>query len=737
MVPERGIYTLSRNHYVFRLIVYSPPMRMTLPGVEVDRFDWPDERVFRFKGGRYVTLKYTLVHTVDQLEEMRSVAKRARRLFYDTETSGLNPHKGARIVGHALGVPVAPDVFRAWYVPVRHWNPYREQLAPELVAPYVADALDNEQHTVTGHHLKFDESMAKADEILIRRVRHDTAVQATIYDENAPRFGLKPLADYHLFKGASAEEEDLTEWLRRDARSLKMNYKKPTKGDPLRPTYLQRFGYARSPIKLCGSYACHDVFYTWGLEETFLPHVLEKYRQVYERDMAISQFCHWMEWRGLDVNPDEIQRAYEATTAEVEHWLGEIRRLTKDPAFEIKASSLSALFYDQLKMEPPKFTKKDNKPSTDLEARQLLEKKYPEHGELMKSISRHAKAEKLRSTYTIAFLRHVTPERKIHGSYNQIERKEEGGVPVTGRMNSSDPNLQNITKKPIHLYNCLCEKCIASALKEGRKLTLGQECILSVRRYFIIRKGWLRAYIDLSQIELRVLAWLSQDPKLLWCYANDLDVHQITADEVTGGDRDIAKQVNFGNNYGMTEIGLAKRLTYYAEDPDRALVDAAVYLKQFFVTYAGIPPYKRKLANHMRRNDDMFVSPLGRPRRIPLISSTEIWERERAERMMMSAAVSGLAADLIKEIMIRCGAMLERDHPQVEIAQAIHDEIAFDMPIKGCATVLPKLMHCFTDWPMFEGGGVPIKASCEIATTSWEDKRELAFLSDGTFKLSA
>lgn len=710
-------------------------MRMVLPGVETDRFDWPDERVFRLKGGRYVTLKYTLVHTLDELEEMREIAAPAQRLYFDTETSGLNPHQGARIVGHCVGVLVKRDVFRAWYVPVRHWNPYREQLAPEVVAPYVQDVLDHNQGTVTGHHLKFDESMSLADGIEFGRTRHDTAVQATIYDENQERFGLKALAAVHLFPEARNEEEALVDWMKRDARSLKMNYKKAPKDDPLKPTYLQRFGYSRSPIKLCGLYGCHDVFYTWGLEQVFLPKVWEKYRRVYERDMRVSEHVQRMEWRGLDVDPDEIQNAHAAITGEVEYWLSEVRRVVGDPSFEIKDAALRELFYNRLGLEPPKFTKKDNKPSTDKEARDLLEKKYPAHAYLMKAISRHSKAEKLRSTYTIAFLRHVTPARKIHASYNQIERKAEGGVPVTGRLSSSDPNIQNVAKKPIHLHNCACDKCLAKALKEGRTLPPGsREAVLSVRRYFTIRPGWLRAYIDLSQIELRVLAWLSQDPELLRCYQNDLDVHQMTADDVTGGDRDIAKQVNFGNNYGMTEIGLAKRLTFYAEDPDRAIEEAKVYLKKFFIKYAGIPVYKKKLANHMRRNGDMFVSPFGRPRRIPLISSDEGWERARAERMMMSSIVSGTAADLMKEIMIRCGIMLEREHPSVEISKTIHDEIAFDMPIKGCSVVLPKLQRCFNDWPMFEDGGVPIRSSIEVTTTSWEAKREIVILDDGSFR---
>jgi DNA polymerase-1 len=385
-------------------------------------------------------------------------------------------------------------------------------------------------------------------------------------------------------------------------------------------------------------------------------------------------------------------------------------------------------------MEAPKLTGNDEK-SVDAEARSLLKKQYPQFAPLVNAIDKHAKSEKLQSTYAGSWLRYVTPQNRVHSKYNQLEQRDEAGVPVTGRLSSTDPNAQNVAKKPVHLAKCACMKC---AHEKG--IAVGEAATVSIRRYYTVPSGFVRFYIDLSQIELRVLAWFTQDPLLLYCYANDMDVHQITADQVTGGDRDVAKTVNFGNNYGQTKFGLAKRLPHYAENPEQALEDAGRYLKLFFEKYAGVPVFKRNLTADMIANGCMFVSPFNRPRRIPEISSDDEQELARAQRKMMSSIISGTAADMIKEIMIRTGAVLEATYGHLpeeqrgRKVQTIHDENVYDLPIVGCSQVLPKLLACFTDWPQFEAGGVPIRASIEATTTTWEEKRGLEVLPDGSFK---
>ena len=327
----------------------------------------------------------------------------------------------------------------------------------------------------------------------------------------------------------------------------------------------------------------------------------------------------------------------------------------------------------------------------------------------------------------------MTPQGRVHSGYNQLEQRDEGGVPRTGRLGSSNPNAQNVAKKPLHLTACACPKCAAK-----KSIAVGEPATVSIRRYYTVPDGFVRAFFDLSQIELRVLAWFSRDPVLLNCYANDLDVHAITAAEVTDGDRDNAKRVNFGNNYGQQAYGLARLLPHYAEDPDRALKDAERYLKRFFEVYAGIPIYRRNLAAHMRENDCMFVNPFGRPRRLPDIASDDKRERAAAERKMMASIISGTAADVIKEIMIRVGVVLHQEYghrvQKGSQVQTIHDENIYDLPINGVEPVLHKIHKCFTDWPMFEDQGVPIRCGLELSTTTWEDKKAIELIPGGGFK---
>ncbi len=261
-------------------------------------------------------------------------------------------------------------------------------------------------------------------------------------------------------------------------------------------------------------------------------------------------------------------------------------------------------------------------------------------------------------------------------------------MPVTGRLSSAEPNAQNVAKKPIHLRTCGCDACVKdwrAGKLIGPERVPGAEHALSIRRYFTVRPGYARIFIDLSQIELRILAWYSRDRLLLDAYANDRDIHAITAEEVTSGDRDIAKQVNFGNSYGMTEIGLAKRMAGYYEDPHGTRLRAKVVLAKFFATYEGIPVFRKNLANHMRLNNGMFVSVMGRPRRIEEILAREEWVRERGERMMMSSAISGTAADINKEIMIRNRRYLAQRFPSdqhVGLRQTVHDECMYDVPTR-------------------------------------------------------
>jgi DNA polymerase-1 len=666
----------------------------------------------------------TLVRDEGSFAEMMAELGQHQRIAYDTETSGLFPHLGARICGHAFGVDVGTEI-RTWYVPVRH-HAGSPQLAHDFVAPVIGRLFADRKRTVVGHHLKFDAKMLRADGQEIACGWDDTILKATANDENETSFALKKLVAKYVLAEAEREQAVLDRWMRLDARNLGIPYKRRSNDSN---TYQGRYGYSRTPIPLCGVYACHDVAYTLLLDKFLTPRIKD-YEKVYRREIAVARILLDLEWYGMLANVEEIRRSDIMMRREVAHWEQQITELVGPmPSFDDEG--VRELLYQRLGMRVPKETKggagRAATSSVDKEARLLLAKAYPEHAPALKALDKLKTAQKVGSTYAGSWLAYVSPEGRIHSSYNQMEQRDEGGAPITGRLSSADPNTQNIAKKPLHLFDCGCKECHDNGLAS----------IVSIRRYYLVPSGFVRVYFDLNQIELRVLTWFSQDPVLLECYANDLDIHQITADEVTGGDRFIAKQVNFGNSYGMTKIGLARRLPYYAEDPERALVDAEQYLRRFFEKYAGIPAFRKKFAKKMRDNGGIFVNPFGRPRRIPEVLAKDDKIRARGERMMMSSIISGTAADMLKEILIRSDAVLREHYASVpsgargRAVQTIHDEIAFDLPIAGCGEVIEKLARCFTTWPQFEKRGVPIRVNCELSTSTWENKRPIKIVPGG------
>ena len=698
-----------------------------LPGVSTrESYEWPDKEVLRLRDGSRITLRNTLVAKEPALVAMRERLECEPFVVYDSETSGLFPHLGARICGHVFSCWDDEATISNWYMPVRHRGPANDgaaQIRPEVAAE-VAQAVLAAEGECGFHHYKFDAGHLRADGVILHRKPHDVAVRAVIHDENEKSFALKRLATKYVYEGASAEEKTLADWMRKDARRLKLRYKKRDRdADPDgigELTYLERFGYSRTPIELCGIYGCHDGALTLLLMRYYRESTA-RYHRVYEREMQCARILHEMQFRGLPVNAELIRETHAHAKAAVQRRLANVRTLVGDSEFTASDGECRKLFYGDWGLAPPKYTK-GKLPAVDKEARENLERKHTDKREAIEAIASLAKARKILSTYSVGFLDYVSPESRIHPSYNQLEGRDEGGFPVTGRLSSSDPNIQNIAKKPIIL----------------------DDFEVNIRRYFPVPAGHVRVWIDWSQIELRALAWFSQDPKLLDCYANDLDVHQMVADSVCGGDRGIAKQVNFGNGYGMTEHGLSRRLVWadpitgrtmrFVDDPDEALRRASKVMRDYFDWLAGIPQFRRNFAAQMRADDCMFVNPFGRPRRIPsLVWKDRKW-REKGERQMMSSIISGTCADLMKEAMIRCDAICRESHLHARLVQTVHDELVFDVPlVEGWASLVLKLVHAMTDFPMFPAKGVPLQVSVELSTKTWGDKKTITITDDGQF----
>jgi DNA polymerase I len=720
------------------------------------------------------TIRYVLVDNEPALSMMVDTIRAYEHegTAWDTETTGKKPELGARICGHCFASRTGESELTGWYVPIRHTGPFNEhepQLDPKLVSERLAPLFKSGGGELVTYHGKFDGKMARADGIELERPWVDIAIEATAFNENEQRFALKTLAEKYCSPAAKGELDAVTKWAQKDAKKLGLSFKKHSKEKRAKlgldamitPTYLDRFGYARVPIKLIAPYGIHDAVYTWWLHRVKYHKVRASYPDLWQREHDVGRMLMDMEWYGLRADETQIRDTHDRTKAAVEFWLARCIQLSNGllaEGFEATERQLQKLLYEDLRLAPLRLTKKSESPSVDKVSRKLLAKRYPKHAPLLEALDQYATVQKLHSTYAGNYLAFYSPTTKsIHPSYNQLEGRQDGGAPVTGRLSSADPNCQNVASSTLHLHDCHCGKCLKQEAKaadaENRYPTKSEDTLrmrvlkglpvsntVSVRRYFVVPEGWIRLYIDFSQIELRVLAWFCQDPNLLHAYQNDLDVHQMVADQLEIL-RKIAKQVNFGNSYGMTEKGLALRMPGYYDDPEATEEQAKQVLRDYFQKYKDILVFRRRFANEMRRNGCMFVNPFGRPRRIPQVGAQERWIRERGERMMMSSIISGTSADLMKESMRRTWPIATKFGGR--LVQTIHDELVFDLPRKpGWSKVLVELVRTMEDWPMFSDDsysrkGVPIKVSAELTTTSWEDKREITVHPDGSFAWAA
>jgi DNA polymerase-1 len=312
---------------------------------------------------------------------------------------------------------------------------------------------------------------------------------------------------------------------------------------------------------------------------------------------------------------------------------------------------LLVILYEKLKLPVLKKTPK-GQPSTNEETLQRLAEEY----EMPKIILQYRTLAKLKSTYTDSLIRIENPKtERIHTSYQQA-------VTSTGRLSSTEPNLQNIPIKTA----------------EGRR----------IREAFVPERGNILISADYSQIELRIMAHLSKDKNLTHAFNNNLDVHSATAaevfdvnlDDVTQDQRRSAKAINFGLMYGMSAFGLTRQL-----DIPRA--EAQKYLDTYFERYTGVKEYMENIK--VKAKEDMYVETImGRRLYLNEINAANGLRRQAAERAAINAPLQGSAADIIKKAMIDIDHFLKAEMPEVKMIMQVHDELIFELPKKNSEEVL-------------------------------------------------
>lgn len=560
--------------------------------------------------------QYTTVATLAELEPWLEACRKAPIFAFDTETTSLN-YMEAQLVGVSFCI----DAGTAVYVPCGHdYVGAPEQISrPDLIA-VLKPLLEDPCQVIGGQNLKYDINVLASYDIQWGAQIVDSMLQSYVLNSTASRHNMDALA-LHYLDYATVKYQDIAG---KGAKQLTFN---------------------QIDLEQAGPYAAEDADITLRLAQHFAACLAqeESLLSVYETiEKPLIGVLSRMERTGALVDAKILGEQSQAIGLR----LTQLERQAYDLAGEVfnlaSTQQLGAILYEKLGIPVIKKTPK-GKPST---AEAVLQELAQAH-ELPKLLIEYRSLSKLKSTYTDKLPLEINPATgRIHTSYHQA-------VAATGRLSSSDPNLQNIP--------------IRSA--EGRQ----------IRQAFVVPKGKVMVAADYSQIELRIMAHLSKDEGLLNAFATGQDVHKATAaevfgvtlEEVTIDQRRSAKAINFGLIYGMSAFGLAKQLGISrAQSQD--------YIGRYFSRYPGVQEYMEQTKS--QASEQGFVETIyGRRLYLPDIKARNAIARQASERTAINAPMQGTAADIIKRAMIDVDAWLNQSGLDARMIMQVHDELIFEV----------------------------------------------------------
>ncbi len=561
--------------------------------------------------------RYRAVLDEAALDDLATRLRKAGGFALDTETTSTHPVR-ARLVGLSFAV----EPHEAFYIPCGHDYPDApRQLPLERVLDRLRPLLEDAGIPKTGQNIKYDWIVLQRNEVRLAGVDFDTMVASYLLNPSKRAHGLDQIA------------LDFLDHKTTTYKSLFPKGKKPG-------------GFNGVPLEKAVPYSCEDADITLLARRVLEPRLAELgLQELFEQvEIPLIEVLKDMEIAGIGVDREALQALSRRFSQELEKLEQEIYRSAGE-AFNINSSQqLSAILFEKLKLPVQKKTRKRTAYSTDVDVLTALAERH----ELPALILRHRSLAKLKSTYTDALLELINPDTgRIHTSFNQT-------VTATGRLSSSDPNLQNI---PVRT-------------EEGRR----------IRRAFVPRPGWRLLSADYSQIELRILAHYSDDPILIRAFSENEDVHLRTAAEVfqmapeliTPELRRQAKIINFGIIYGMGAFRLSKELGI-----SRRM--AQTYIDHYFERYAGVRRFIDQAVENVRQTGKTSTL-LGRIRLLPEINSTNRNVRMFAERTAINTPIQGTAADLIKVAMIRVHRELRARGMRTVMLLSVHDELVLEVP---------------------------------------------------------
>ena len=549
---------------------------------------------------------------LDWLERLRNAAL----IAFDTETTSLD-----YMVAELVGVSFSVEAGKAAYVPVGHdYLGAPEQLDRTWVLEQLKPLLEDSGKKKVGQNLKYDESVLARYGVELKGIAFDTMLESYVLNSVATRHNMDDLAQHYLdYKTISYEEI-----AGKGAKQLTFN---------------------QIDLEKAGPYAAEDADITLRLHEAIWSKLDKEasLKPVFEEiELPLVDILSRMERNGALVNASLLGQQSQ----EIKARLDELEKSAHDMAGQVfnlaSPKQLQEILFNKLELPVIKKTPK-GQPSTAEEVLQELALDY----DLPRLILEHRSLSKLKSTYTDKLPQMINQSTgRIHTSYHQA-------VTATGRLSSSDPNLQNI---PIRT-------------PEGRR----------VRQAFVAKEGYKLVAADYSQIELRIMAHLSKDQGLLDAFAKGLDIHKATAaevfgvalDEVGSDQRRSAKAINFGLIYGMSAFGLAKQLGISRQS-------AQEYINLYFERYPGVLRYMEEIKEFAREKG--YVETLfGRRLYLPEINARNGMRRQGAERTAINAPMQGTAADIIKKAMIRVDQWLQESQIDARMIMQVHDELVLEV----------------------------------------------------------
>jgi DNA polymerase-1 len=580
--------------------------------------------------------------------------KNSALFAFDTETTSLD-----YMLAEIVGVSFAVTPGEAAYLPLAHdYMGAPVQLNREWVLEQLRPLLEDKKQQKVGHNLKYDSEVLANHGIMLQGIAFDTMLESYVLDSTATRHDMNTLAERHL-------------------------HYKPVPFEAVAGKGVKQITFNQVPLESAAFYAAEDADVTLKLHQTFWPLLqqLPKQKIVFETiEMPLVPVLVRMERGGVLIDAEYLAAQSVALGKRLVEIETEAYQMAGQ-SFNINSpKQLQEILYTQLKCPVLEKTP-TGQPSTAESVMQQLAENYP----LPKVILEYRSLSKLKSTYTDKLPQQINPKTgRIHTSYHQATTS-------TGRLSSSDPNLQNIP--------------IRTAL--GRK----------IRGAFIAPTGYKIVSADYSQIELRIMAHMSQDPGLLKAFSMGDDVHQSTAAAVFGvnlaavtpDQRSRAKAINFGLMYGMSAFGLAKQLGISRGDAEKQV---ALY----FTCFPGVKVFMEGIRK--RALEEGFVETLtGRRLYLPDLKSSYVATRHAAERAAINAPMQGTNADIIKLAMIQLDQWIVQDSLDIRMIMQVHDELVFEVSEKILENALSSIKTVMeTVLPL----SVPLKVGIGVGD-NWDE----------------